>query len=81
MTTRVLRHTAACWLALASVIALADADAPDLEFLEYLGSWEESDEDWLLFDDDDAEASANEEAVPTDGAPEIERSTEQDNGR
>ncbi len=21
-----------------------------MEFLEYLGSWEESDEDWLLFD-------------------------------
>lgn len=25
-----------------------DATAPDLEFLEYLGSWEESDEDWLM---------------------------------
>ncbi len=32
----------------------ADEVPPDLEFLEYLGSWEESDEDWLLF----AEAAA-----------------------
>jgi len=30
-------------------IALADEEpAPDLEFLEYLGSWEESDEEWVL---------------------------------
>ena len=25
-----------------------DAEAPDLEFLEYLGSWEASEEDWVL---------------------------------
>lgn len=25
----------------------ADDDAPDLDFLEYLGSWQESDEEWL----------------------------------
>jgi hypothetical protein len=25
-----------------------DADEPDLGFLEYLGSWQESDEEWLL---------------------------------
>ena len=81
MATRVLRHTVACWLALASAIAVADDEQPDLEFLEYLGSWDDSDEDWLLFDDDGAAASATEEATPTDGAPEIERSTEQDNGR
>lgn len=30
-----------------TVIA-ADADAPDLEFLEYLGSWEASEKDWVL---------------------------------
>ena len=34
---------------------------PDLEFLEYLGSWEDSDEEWLLFD---ADVSA---AVTEDG--------------
>jgi hypothetical protein len=30
-------------------LVLADEEpAPDLEFLEYLGSWEDSDEDWVL---------------------------------
>ena len=28
-------------------------EVPDMEFLEYLGMWEESDEDWLLSRDDD----------------------------
>ncbi len=29
-----------------------DAEAvTDMEFLEYLGTWDESDEDWLLFDE------------------------------
>ena len=28
----------------------ADDDLPDVEFLEYLGSWEDSDEDWLMID-------------------------------
>ena len=27
--------------------AKADDDAPDLDFLAYLGSWQESDEEWL----------------------------------
>lgn len=30
-----------------SPTAQADEDAPDLDFLEYLGSWQESDEEWL----------------------------------
>lgn len=29
--------------------AAAGEEVAELEFLEYLGSWEESDEDWLLF--------------------------------
>lgn len=31
------------------VLADDKADEPDLEFLEYLGSWEASEEDWLIF--------------------------------
>ena len=27
--------------------AQADEDAPDLDFLAYLGSWQEGDEEWL----------------------------------
>lgn len=39
----------ACALFGCSRIGLADEEpAPDLEFLEYLGSWEESDEVWVL---------------------------------
>ena len=33
------------------LVLAADEELPELEFLEYLGSWEESDEDWLLFDE------------------------------
>ena len=37
--------------ALLSTGALADTaeEAPDVEFLEYLGLWEESDEEWMIF--------------------------------
>ncbi len=52
--------------------AADDADAvPDMEFLEYLGSWEESDEEWILF--------AGEDDVPArraDPAPDGEASEE-----
>ncbi len=43
-----------CGVALfGSAGAIADEDeVPDIEFLEYLGMWEESDEDWLLLDED-----------------------------
>ena len=35
-----------------STAAFADEDElPDADFLEYLGSWEESDEEWVYFDD------------------------------
>ena len=33
----------------------------DMEFLEYLGSWDESDEDWLLFDETAEEADEQDE--------------------
>lgn len=43
--------------------AVADEEElPDLEFLEYLGSWEESDEEWLLFEDGQDQAAADEES-------------------
>ena len=45
--------------------------ALDMEFLEYLGSWETSDEEWMLFaGDEDAPAER------TDPAPESEESVE-----
>jgi len=45
---------------------------PDTDFLEYLGSWEESDEEWLIFE----EAVAVETDKRSDPAPQGEESTE-----
>jgi hypothetical protein len=55
-----------------SVVPAADEEGPDPEFLEYLGLWEESDEDWLIFDEP-ATADTDERSDP---APEGEESTE-----
>ncbi len=41
-------------LGCAGIVAADDEVAPDMEFLEYLGSWEESDEDWMLFSEAEA---------------------------
>ena len=58
----VFRVAALCGLAsLAWPAAAADEEPPDLEFLEYLGSWEESDEDWLIFTEMMPEKAAREE--------------------
>ena len=50
----------------------ADEEVPDPEFLEYLGLWEESDEDWLIFDEP-VTAETDERSDP---APEGEESPE-----
>ena len=55
-----------------SVVLAADEEVPDPEFLEYLGLWEESDEDWLIFDEP-VTAETDERSDP---APEGEESTE-----
>ena len=56
-----------CSLALA-----ADEEVPDPDFLEYLGMWEESDEDWVILNVPVA-ADAEERSDPV---PEGEESTE-----
>ncbi len=60
--------------------AMADeSDAPDLAFLEYLGSWAESDEDWTLFSDEEAdEAQRDKNGNETDPAPREEKVAEVD---
>lgn len=55
----------------------ADSDFPEADFLEYLGSWEESDEEWELFDIDE-EQVAQDADERIDPAPEGEESTEND---
>ncbi len=34
-----------------SGVLAADEEAPDADFLEYLGMWEETDEDWVIVDE------------------------------
>ena len=56
-----------------------DTEAPDLAFLEYLGSWEESDEDWVLFSDEKTkEAKSDDNGNETDPAPQEEKVAELD---
>ena len=63
----------------ASTSSLAETDTeneelPDLEFLEYLGLWEETDDEWLLLDEEDV--ADNDER--NDPVPKGEESTEID---
>jgi len=53
MSADTITRALLCGLALcgADVALAADDEAPDADFLEYLGLWEESDEDWVIIDD------------------------------
>ena len=52
---------AGCGLCLALVTLAEDTEeAPDAAFLEYLGMWEETDEDWLLLAEMEEEAEDEE---------------------
>ena len=59
-----------------SVLA-ADAEEPEMEFLEYLGQWEESDEEWVMID----RQLSLETDERIDPAPQGEESTETDDER
>ncbi|MDG2374812.1 MAG: hypothetical protein P8M18_00535 [Woeseiaceae bacterium] len=57
-----------------------DAEAPDLQFLEYLGSWDESDEDWMILVADAVETKGSEETEQEHvSAPDGEKMSELDN--
>jgi hypothetical protein len=60
--------------------AIADEpEAPDLAFLEYLGSWEESDEDWIIFSEQESEQTPSDnKGKETDPAPREEKVAEVD---
>jgi hypothetical protein len=65
-------------LMVCSLVVAADEELPEIEFIEYLGLWEESDEDWVLFSDSfDADKRAKNEQR-SDPALEGEESTEKD---
>jgi hypothetical protein len=62
-------------LALSGALVAADTDLPEMEFLEYLGLWEESDEDWILLTEEVSTQVAAEDAR-TDTLPKGEESAE-----
>ena len=48
-----------------SLVLAADDEIPDVEFLEYLGMWQASDEDWMLFNESvAADADRRSDPVP-----------------
>lgn len=53
----------------------AEEEYPELEFLEYLGMWEETDEEWLMVD---ALVTAEKDVQPQAAAPEEEAPVEKD---
>ena len=60
------------WLAVAAGAEEQPDKDLEVEFLEYLGMWEQTDEDWLLYDDEET-VVMEERSEP---APEGEVSTE-----
>ncbi len=64
-------------LGVCGVVLAADNELPEAEFLEYLGSWEESDEEWLIFVLNAEQMTADSDKR-IDPAPQGEESTEKD---
>ena len=53
----------------------AETEEPEMEFVEYLGLWEETDEEWLMVE----HQMSLESGERIDPVPEGEESTEDDN--
>ena len=61
----------------AGLVLAADEEIPDPDFLEYLGAWEESDEDWLLFEEPvTADLEERTDPVPEEGEESTEKTDE-----
>jgi len=62
----------ACSLSLGAAAQAEEEPEIDAEFIEYLGMWQESDEEWLLYE----EVQMTELDERSDPAPEGDESTE-----
>ena len=61
----------------AGIVLAADEEMPDPDLLEYLGAWEGSDEDWLLFEKPaTAELEERIDPVPEEGEESTETTDE-----
>ena len=65
------------WLGCCGLVLAADEEIPEMDFIEYLGMWEESDEVWLVLEEENAELRADSEKR-TDPVPSGEESVEKD---
>ena len=77
---QLLKAVVACGLfVLSGGVTAGDDELPDVEFLEYLGSWDESDEDWLLVSDVDRVRKELAKEERSDSGQQVEDSTETEN--
>lgn len=60
-----------------SLVLAADEEIPEIDFIEYLGMWEESDDVWLALDDSDEHVAADSDER-IDPVPERTESMETD---
>jgi len=66
----------ACGLCLGSGALADEQPPPDPEFLEYLGMWEGSDEDWMVLDNLQVAQEMTDDDERSDPVPEGEESAE-----
>jgi hypothetical protein len=66
-----------CLAAGASPLPAAEEPPPDAAFLEYLGSWEGTDEDWLLFEGAVRDPAANVDEEQSDSSEESPESKDE----
>ena len=60
----------------ASTMAAEEEALPNLELLEYLGSWEASDEDWILLTEVDESEKESKQEGDDDPSPDGEKVAE-----
>jgi len=65
-----------CGLCFGTATMAEEEPLPEVEFLEYLGMWEESDEDWLLLENMQAAEATTDNDERSDPVPEGKESTE-----